>query len=156
MTSRVLDTIEEYPALGTKSVNPKQDARKNLGVSKPPLSTVGKSFSGSNRPLNNGQNSYVNRGNGPRAQQPYWSGYNNRPNSQRAGTQQANSNPMNATHTQRDENPEINDTRFLQWTVSAYKEILRDNCHLLNVSSTFRPHSLTNSDSPTTLPSLLL
>jgi hypothetical protein len=147
MTSRVLETIEEYPALGTKSVNPKLDARKNMSFSKPPQSKAKPSFSRRNGQQNKGPNLYGQRVNGQQEQQPYRSGYNNRPNSQRAGTQQANPNPMNATQTRRDENPEINDTRFLQWTVSEYKEILRDNCHLLNVSSTFRPHSLTKFDS---------
>jgi hypothetical protein len=55
--------------------------------------------------------------------------------------------PINQNQTPRDETPENNDTRFLQWTVLAYKKILRNNCHLLNVSATFRPRTLTKFDS---------
>lgn len=148
MASIVLKPIEEdYPSLGAKPVNPKGDARKNLGFSKPPQSTAKPSFSSRNGQQNKGKNFYGQRVNGQQDRQPYRSGYNNRPNSQREGTQQVNPNPINPTQTPRDENPEMNDTRFLQWTVSAYKEILRDNCHLLNVSSTLRPPTLTKYES---------
>ena len=42
---------------------------------------------------------------------------------------------------------EENDNRFLQRISFAYKKILRDNAHLLNVSATFRPHTLNKFDS---------
>ena len=140
MASRVLNPKqEEYPSLGAKPVNPKKDARNNLSSSNPPQSTAKTSFSRRNGQQNKGPNLYGQRVNGPQQGKPNWSGYGKRLNIQRERTPQVKPNPMNATQTQRDENPENNDTSFLQWTVSAYKEILRDNCHLLNVSSKFRP-----------------
>jgi len=143
MASRVLNRTEkEFPYLGTTPENPKKDARNNL--TNPQQSTAKTSFSRRNGQQNKG---YRQKVNGPQQGKPCWSGNNTRPNSQRAGTQQANPNTMNATQTQKDENPEINDTRFLQRIVSVYKEILRDNCHLLNVSSTLRPRMLNKFES---------
>jgi hypothetical protein len=54
-----------------------------------------------------------------------------------------------STHTKKDyryKPAEENDIRFLQRIVSAYKKILRDNGHLLDVSATFRPHTLNKFD----------
>ena len=140
MPSRVLNRTEkEFPSLGTTPENPKKDARNNLSSSNPQQSTARTSFSRRNGQQNKGPTLYGQRVNGPQQGKPYGSGYGNRLNIQRERTQQVKPNPINTTQTQRDENPENNDTTFLQRTVSTYKEILRDNCHLLNVSSKFRP-----------------
>ena len=121
MPSRVLNRTEkEFPSLGTTPENAKKDARDNLNSSNPQQSTARTSFSRRNGQQNKG---YGQKVHGPQQGQPCSSGNNTTPNSQ------------------------LNDTRFLQWTVSVYKEILRDNCHLLNVSSTLRPPMLTKFES---------
>jgi len=136
---------EPYPLPGQVSPDRKTDkaiARENLSHLQPQKSpkTV---FSTRKGPQNQGPKGHGHKTHGPQQRNPRQSGWDNKPNSPSEGAKQANRKPSNKNHTQRDENPEINDTRFLQWTVSAYKEILRDNCHLLNVSSKFRPPVMT-------------
>lgn len=135
MASRFFNTIQEYPPLGTNPVNHKRDARKNLSSSNPPQSTAKTSFSRSRQ-----------RVNGPQQGKPSRSGYGNKLNIQREGTRQVQYDMMNPIQTPRDETPEENDRLFLEWTVSAYKEILRDNCHLLKVSAISRPPVMTEFD----------
>lgn len=55
-----------------------------------------------------------------------------------------------STHTKRDyrnKPAEENDDHFLKMIFFAYKKILRDNAHLLNVSANFRPLTLNKFDS---------
>ena len=113
MSSGVLDTIDEYPPLGVKSKNPKLVARNNLNLSKTPQPAVEKSFTVINGRQNNGQK------------------YSGQRVNQHATRYQ--------TQNMRDKTPEDNDKSFLKYAVSLYKEILIDNYHLLEASSTLRP-----------------